>query len=371
MPGLSRASLIGVLATLAAWSAALPDIDPHMDPELVPGQCRACHAGHGESGSPMLRAVQVEVCFACHGTENDRDRMIAEGVLAQSVRPQLMAATLAEAFAHPISEGAYSRHEANVVTCTSCHSPHRGNLGRERLRGAEPAAAAGRKLSPRDPARFEFEMCAGCHGDDAAPRGNLQPAELFDVSNRSYHPVEAPVAGSSPSVLPEWAGREINCTDCHGNDDDAAVRGPHASGVRYLLSKSYTAVDGQGESELTYELCYACHDRQRVLESTSFPGHGRHVAEYRASCATCHSAHGSLDNRALIRFGEERDFSGVEPSIEAGILAFESNAPGSGSCYVTCHGFDHAPESYGVGGIGIDPRAVERDDRGLSTISPR
>ena len=35
------------------------------------------------------------------------------------------------------------------------------------------------------------------------------------------------------------------------------------------------------------------------------------------------------------------------PSGTTGILAFSSFAPGSGECYVMCHGHDHAPASYG------------------------
>jgi hypothetical protein len=66
-----------------------------------------------------------------------------------------------------------------------------------------------------------------------------------------------------------------------------------------------------------------------------------------------------VENRALIRFGEETNVSNVGPSMSAGILLFESMAPGSGSCYLTCHGTDHAGVGYGAGETGelqlIDP----------------
>ena len=228
MSGLSRASLIATLA-LAAWSFAAPAIDPHMDAGLLPGQCQACHAGHGESGSPMLPASQAEVCLSCHGSESDRNRMIARGLLAPSARPQLMAPTRDQAFVHPITEGTFSRYESGAVTCTSCHSPHRGMRGRvagdRRLGGRGVVGSRGvaptgtRKPSPRDPVRFEYEMCGNCHGGDDTPRGGLDAGDLFDPSNRSYHPVEAPATSTSPSVQTDYQGNEINCTDCHGNDD--------------------------------------------------------------------------------------------------------------------------------------------------------
>jgi hypothetical protein len=39
--------------------------------------------------------------------------------------------------------------------------------------------------------------------------------------------------------------------------------------------------------------------------------------------------------------------SGVSPSLATDRLLFESFGPGSGACYLTCHGRDHAPEAYG------------------------
>jgi predicted CXXCH cytochrome family protein len=84
------------------------------------------------------------------------------------------------------------------------------------------------------------------------------------------------------------------------------------------------------------------------LNSSAFEEHGTHITEVRASCATCHSPHGSVGNRALIRFGEETRFAAVSPSVTAGRLRFVSDGPGSGACYLTCHGRDHAPEGYGA-----------------------
>jgi predicted CXXCH cytochrome family protein len=261
---------------------------------------------------------------------------------------------------------AYSANEPGAVTCSSCHSPHRGS----RQAAGTEGFPGRRKVSPRDPRRFEFELCESCHGDAGVTTQSLTDiSRMLDPNNRSFHPVEAPAGGTAPSVVPDLAGREINCTDCHGNADRSGPKGPHGSSVHHLLRFPYTTVDGSSESQAVYRLCYSCHVRRDVLSSTRFPEHALHVVEERASCATCHNPHGSVGNRALIRFGEETFISGVSPSVSTGTLDYVSDAPGSGVCYLTCHGEDHAPEAYGTGAEAL--RILEAADRyGLPAPSP-
>jgi len=280
----------------------------------------------------MLPAPQVEVCGACHDTQGSRDRMRIEGRLTTAARPRLLATALAQRFVHPLDDKAYSRHEPGVVTCSSCHSPHRGRLD-----------------APDDPVEPGVPRRSSCHGGSGlSTRDSFGISSLFDVRARSSHPVEAPAAESSPSVIAELSGREINCTDCHGNSDPNGARGPHGSGVRFLLRAEHVTTDGNNEAARTYALCYGCHDRQLVLDSTLFPEHRRHVVEVRSACSTCHNPHGSPDNRALIRFGDPAAPSPVSPSGLSGRLAFASDSPGSGACFLTCHGYDHAPAVYGT-----------------------
>ena len=69
----------------------------------------------------------------------------------------------------------------------------------------------------------------------------------------------------------------------------------------------------------------------------------------------------------------------VAPSMSTGRLEFNSIGAGSGSCYLTCHGYDHGPSTYGgAGGLtspeqsswtGVTPTRVRgerapRKDRG-------
>ena len=339
------------LSVLAIVLLAAPAdaVDPHMDPGLMPGSCAACHAGHGAPQSPMLPSPQAEVCLSCHDSQAQVDARAAAGQLSFAARPQLLSSALRQPYIHPLDPAAFSADEPDVVTCTSCHSAHRAMPQAAAGAGAG-AGTKGRKLSPRDPSRFEYELCETCHGaQGVVTQSFLDLSRLFNPSNRSYHPVEAPAVDRSPSLRGEVVGREINCTDCHGNNDPTGPRGPHGSAVQYLLSDEYATVDGGAESRALYALCYRCHDRKAVLDGGPFPLHRLHVVEERSSCASCHSAHGSVDNRGLIRFGEETFVASVAPSMSTGRLAFVSDGPGSGTCYLTCHGEDHAPESYGPG----------------------
>jgi len=318
--------------------------NPHVDTGLIPGGCRSCHEGHGMAGSPMLSMPQKETCFHCHGSPGQLQTMVARGLVSGSARPVQMDSVFHLTSVHPVSEEAFSRRGRGQVTCTSCHAAHRGSA-------QEPAGDVPdglRRLSPRDPTRFEFELCQDCHGrEGAGTQDLLDISRLLSPENRSFHPVEAPAVEPSSSVISTLSGREINCTDCHGNADPGGPRGPHGSSIPFLLRANYVTSDGSSENETTYSLCYRCHDRETVLKRPRFLEHTEHIKDGRTSCATCHNPHGSVENRALIRFGEETTVSGVSPSISTGILKFVSDGPGSGACYLTCHGVDHGPRAYG------------------------
>jgi len=361
---MSRAALMAAITALVllsvppAWT-----LSPHMDSATVPGGCRACHRGHGVSASPMLPDPVDTVCLSCHGDLDGRSRMIRLGLLAGDARPPLLEPVLANPYRHPMDGAGLSSAGLSVPVCTSCHAPHRGSM-----RDAHPIPGQA-KISPRDPGRFEYELCESCHGRAGSLTGSLLDlSRLFYPGNPSFHPVEAPSPENSPSVIPELAGGRISCTDCHGNSDPAGPAGPHGSSVEHLLRFSYQTLDGP-ESPERYALCYACHERDRLLGTSAFPEHGLHIEKIGAACATCHNPHGSVSNRALIRFGEETSISGVTPSPSTGRLSFVSNGPGSGSCFLSCHGRDHGPARYGSEVFrsrqpGISPRSIPgREER--------
>lgn len=350
MPRAALTLLLG-LALAAPGLAQRPgSLDPHLDPSRVPGGCPACHRGHGQPRSPMLPDTQRAVCLGCHGTRADLERQVRLGLLAADARPPLLGVALNQPHVHPLNERAYSALDGQGVACSSCHAPHRGD------REPRDQFPAGRRLlSPKDPEQFEFQLCESCHGRGGpGPTGLANIGGLVDPANRSYHPVEAPSRDGAPSVRPDLAGREVNCSDCHGAAQAAGARGPHGSSEPNLLRARYATVDGSGASTGAHALCWLCHRQEALLDSPRFPQHRLHVARLQASCATCHNAHGSERNRALVRFGEESFVGGVSPSVLTGRLDFVSEAPGSGTCWLTCHGRDHAGVSYGATGLPTD-----------------
>lgn len=341
---MTRLSAVLPLVLAALSAGAQPGSgspDPHVDLGVVPGSCLACHKGHGVSGSPMLPGPLAGGCLDCHDTQARLEQKVRQGLVAGGMRPALLGQVLSKPYQHPMDPQNLSQFESGV-TCTSCHSPHRA------MRGRRNVVPGFQLASPKNPNRFEVELCLDCHGSL-----NVQQVRSADIGplisprNPSFHPLEAPAVEVSPSLIPEISGRYINCTDCHGNSNLAGVRGPHGSDVPFLLRFGYTTDDGSLDSETTYRLCYTCHRHEKILdESSPFPLHRLHLDEG-ASCSTCHNPHGSIRNRGLIRFGERLGRNVISPA-PSGRLDFQSDGPGSGECYLTCHGVEHDPMGYGL-----------------------
>ncbi len=365
---MSRTSIAIFFALLCSGTVVLEGRDargpnPHLDRTRLPRLCEGCHVGHGSSESKMLRSTQKDACYSCHGFQTDVDKAIRDGLLASGTPPPLLGPGEALTYRHPMGEGLVPNPAE--PTCTSCHSPHRGMPANRPTNPPE-----GRPYpSPRDAEETEFALCEGCHG--SAGGETLDPRDisrLFNIRNRSFHPVHASSAERSFSVLPRLRSREINCTDCHGNSDPSNVPGPHFSPVRFLLKASYERDDGTTDLSHNAQLCASCHDLDKVISAEDpFPLHQLH-SEAAISCSTCHNPHGSIANRSLIRFGEGVAPAGVGPSTRTGRLVYESDVSGSGSCEVSCHGVDHAPATYGIakrfGDPGVKRKAPVTSRRG-------
>ena len=102
----------------------------------------------------------------------------------------------------------------------------------------------------------------------------------------------------------------------------------------------------------TYALCYKCHDRDRLLSDQSFKavnsqlqdrGHRYHIVDQKAACTTCHDSHGVQTVKHLINFNPDY----VAPSTNGlPIIQYTSTGTFSGTCTLSCHGFDHADTAY-------------------------
>ena len=337
---------------VACHAAPLAD-DGHADPTLLPGECGSCHVGHGEPGEALLAHREEGNCLTCHGSPADRRSAIETGALSQRARPARIDDLIARPYAHPVlvSTGEHRLGEdlratrfggaraRRHVECADCHPAHA-------TRNA-PQPSIGR---PNGPARAtldgqpEHEICFDCHGSAAnLPFGATDKIREFDPANASFHPVVAPARQRSASLTGPWlSGDVLTCSDCHGADGDDPRRGPHGSRNPFLLRGGYVVRDGSPEAIAAYEACYDCHGRGAVLSDDTFAGHSQHVVAGQISCYACHDSHGSRDYPALIRFNKDPRNGTVAPS-SSGRLEYD---PGSGVCYLSCHGVDHDPLGY-------------------------
>jgi predicted CXXCH cytochrome family protein len=328
----------------------------HMNRYSNPEGCRGCHAGRGESGTPLLKAKREQLCFRCHGAFSEN---WAPGKDIQKVVSKNSNHPIIETSQYHIRGEVLPEEESSMlrhVTCADCHVAHmstpefpwRGAKGyMSGLPGAQHPGLRPQGLRLRQ-ATEEYELCYLCHSDSRnLPAGSRNMAELFNPSNFSYHPVEAPGRNLDvPSLVRVLSITDrIGCTDCHGNNDSMGPKGPHGSDYSPILIAQYRMEDGP-EDAREYELCYMCHDRRSVLGDESFRRHNRHVVSEQTSCFTCHASHGST-NSHLIEFNTLV----VSSSPTDGGPIYQTGTAGNPRCYLECHSADHNFTGIFVGGV--------------------
>jgi predicted CXXCH cytochrome family protein len=132
-------------------------------------------------------------------------------------------------------------------------------------------------------------------------------------------------------------GTQILCTDCHNNDQGPGAngtgpKGPHGSRYVPLLERNLVQEDGQWESPTAYALCYKCHSESALMAQRM---HDTHVRDGRASCVTCHDAHGSLTQPYLINYNT------IYVTPYNGQIAYTDLGGGKSTCTLSCHGVQH------------------------------
>jgi predicted CXXCH cytochrome family protein len=340
--------------------------------------CQNCHQPHSAVKRQRLldQVAEEDVCSACHsGHVAQQDIM---GEFNKFSRHPIMNTTGTHDPAEPAIVSA--RH----VECVDCHNPHAANSSGSpagplvNVRGVNISGIAVKPLSN------EYELCFRCHADSPnkpAPRTNRLLGQTnvrleFNTANPSFHPVVGPrnnpyvpslIASLSPSSV-------IKCTDCHNDDNGPGAggsgpRGPHGSIYAPILERRYDTNDPNTYSSASYALCYKCHMESSILANASGFPHNLHVGAggggmgggggmmgpINAPCNTCHDPHGvsltqgnSTNNSHLINFNTDV----VKPN-SVGLLRYEAGSvPYSGRCYLSCHGHDHNPETYGTMGGG-------------------
>ncbi|MEI7818064.1 MAG: hypothetical protein WCI45_12830 [Desulfuromonadales bacterium] len=328
----------------------------HLEGRYITTGCAACHLGFDfKYGGGFKR------CLLCHGP----DSLKSTGITAPGVTPRNVATDLAKNYTHPVTKSAGKHVTREVLPeidpnaprhadCADCHKPHTSSYD------APYAGITGKKVGNLNvPISKEFELCYLCHADSAnLPVKSSNKRVEFSINNPSFHPIEGEGKNQAViSLIRPYREKKsspsdvsiIKCADCHSSDESTAARGPHGSKYQGLLSDNYTTGDNVAESSFAYGICYKCHKRSSILGNESFISHSRHITGERnfkgggTSCYTCHSSHGSVENRYLIRFNREfvtESSTGKLKFVEKGSYTFH------GECWLSCHGVDHNPKSY-------------------------
>lgn len=346
---------LSVMFWISVCSAA-SESPSHLDKNYLPFGCGSCHVGmEFKYGGGANR------CLLCHGKLNQ-----ASAAWMKDRQPVAdVSKDFGKNYRHPVfdKQGIHDSKEAlpevnssalRHADCVDCHNPHQ-------LTPSAPFNGIKGKRMGNFAAQItkEYELCYLCHSDSAnLPLNATNKKTEFSLSNQSFHPVEGEGKNFAVvSLLRPYREKKsspsdvsvIACGDCHGSDDPSSARGPHGSKFQGLLVENYATGDNIVESSFSYGLCYKCHKRSSILGNESFPSHSRHIAGERnfkgggTSCHTCHSSHGSVENRYLIRFNREyvsESSSGKLKFVEKGTYAFH------GECWLSCHGVDHNPKTY-------------------------
>jgi predicted CXXCH cytochrome family protein len=357
--------------------------------------CASCHGAHNNASAPRnQKAVEEAACAPCHTGPN--------------VSPSLsnIMGEFSKTYAHPTMtvSGVHDPAEgvpvnnARHAECSDCHNPHAA--------AAQPAALLPPALDAsltgvtgfdttglQTPAAREFQVCYKCHSDSTnkpaastygrtAPRypaGPLPagvtvtplPADPYNLRLKFQSTISHNVAGNSvpttavPSLLAfvldinkaNILGRALSrtaplyCSDCHNNNQARSAggtgpNGPHGSTFPHLLSFNlYQEGGAQARTGTAYDLCARCHNLTTLNNDNGV--HRKHLSgDVNAACTTCHDPHGVIrgnpvSNLAMINF----DTGIVRKSTNAAYFGFYF-AGTRFSCYLTCHGQNHNPESY-------------------------
>ena len=349
----SAAAALVVLGCLsaagAAWAGAFSG-SAHGDLAALPMGCGGCHVGHGTPQTKMFIASEETTCLTCHGGAAWQTAAKAKGVLIGTGPAANIAAEFNKTSHHPLpgyalpstASPTFARSmtvtpaAANTAHCSDCHDPH--YLVKAKRGGAVNTSQPRQVSDSRGNRKPEYTVCLSCHGSGAAV--NIQ--QLMTSSNSSYHPLMGP--GRNPFVpsliQPYTAQSCVNCTNCHGSDQEG-VRGPHGSAFSPILKANYTTTDGQAESTFQYGLCYLCHNRATVLSPASFSLHQMHISQQRLTCYDCHNSHGSTQYPHLIFFNPK-----IVLGNSRGQLSYQSLGMQHGQCNLLCHGVDHVNRNY-------------------------
>jgi predicted CXXCH cytochrome family protein len=257
-----------IAAALVLLPVSTAFAQPHGGFTAITEKCYQCHVVHTASAETQLLfprgATPKELCYTCHdGTGASTDIRSQFGESGESVESS-----------HPVAAG--------VLSCSDCHTPHKGPE-----EGNPRSLAVGASLESTG-----NDVCGVCHG----PGSTLRGGDLLTSFTGSAH---------DTSTTPPPSGTQIKCGACHvphGSENAAliptAVVG--ASGTTHTVSVTTTSGPRP--------FCEACHDVARGgykgPETYASSKHATVTTSTVASvipsgtpgpagdCSNCHAPHG-------------------------------------------------------------------------------
>ncbi len=347
----------------ATWNGSGDNPWFHTDyTSVAENGCENCHTPHNsESSSKIMNYAQEENnCLVCHNGN----------VASTDIQSQINKSYSHDVFAY---QSIHDTEENSLVQtihveCEDCHNPHEVNNNSASAPNASGYISGVKGVdnsgNPVTRISYQYELCYRCHTETSGMPGSPTTRLMeqnnvrleFASTNPSFHPIEAAGASSNvPSLIsPYTESSIIYCTDCHADDGSSSPAGPHGSIYPHILKYNYQTTDGTVESAQNYELCYSCHDRDIILDTSTNFGyrvHYVHIVEENTPCNVCHDPHGVNGSQVVNGTGTRLinfDLSVVNPNRDGELYFSDGNddVDFSGSCYLECHGQQHRPKTY-------------------------
>ncbi|MCC6680309.1 MAG: cytochrome C [Phycisphaeraceae bacterium] len=254
---------------------------------VAAGACDACHTSHVSDNTGLLKVAGKDLCLGCH----------------MEMKQQL---TQVQFVHQPLTDG----------DCTACHDAHASNnkmmILKQPMQLCTDSCHADVKHAVTQ-AKFkhsavtENDACANCHnahGSDLATLMLDQPVNIClkchekPVTTPSGQTIAAVNQVIAPKLIKHGPVADGSCGGCHN---------VHGSDVDRLLIKPYPDTFYASFSVENYELCFTCHEQERVLDRsakglTNFRDgdlnlHFVHVNKdpRGRSCRACHETHASTN----------------------------------------------------------------------------
>jgi predicted CXXCH cytochrome family protein len=343
------------------------------------------------------------VCFTCHSAAGPGTNVQASFTAVTNTTTRFFKHDIAATTGihSPLENTATAFGGANRhIECEDCHSPHTATRGSavppniqlvmKGATGVDPiwtAAGAPGGYNWQTSSTREYQVCFKCHsGYTTLP--SYQPdgwngtayvtnglrkltnaaasqiqdsrnlAQEFNPNNNSFHPLAAVGQNQSipaASFVNGWTQTSlVYCSSCHNTN--AAPVGPHGAANVHILkgTANFSTVDNTNQTRpAAGEVCFQCHAYATYVNggaasTTNFRnGTNNNYHTFHApfgTCYTCHDSHGS-EQKHMINFdAAAMTFNGGRNSQNAWVEVTTGN--GGGSCYVSCHGKNHNPETY-------------------------